>query len=431
MDTVYTKGRTLMRARTTPSAGALYPLEVLVACKGRSSGEHNVFLYDISERRLDFVRTVNTQVLAQLRPGEGEVPHAIVIVLGRPWKSMLKYGNRGYLYTRLDGAHATSNIALSAMEAGLRPAVHLRFDRALFAEALGLDGLCREPQALVTLMEPETVPDAALPPLPEPKDTMLERPGVNERRAWYQVSDVSTCDTDPSLPPRLGPVVSIAEPAAEGDPVFPVPDSATPSITDFRTTAVLRASAKGFLPVALDADAVARLLVRAGSSIPVDCADGEAISMRALVRNVTGSPAGVHVYSPERRAAYRVGDGTVEGDAVVSACMGQEVVRDCALLIALYAPGAALLGEEGRQRLAEYFFHAGSVAQRLCLAAADLGLGITCLGGFDDSQVAELVRLDPGEEVLYVLAVGTPDGAAVKWDRAPVAHSHQGVPPGT
>jgi nitroreductase len=109
--------------------------------------------------------------------------------------------------------------------------------------------------------------------------------------------------------------------------------------------------------------------------------------------------------------------------------MGQGVVHNAALLLVLHAPVRPLLGARGRQGLAELHFHAAATAQRLCLGAAEQGLGITCLGGFDTGRVADLVHLEGSEEVVYVLAGGVPDESAVKWDRAPVAYSH-GLGPG-
>ncbi|MER6914846.1 nitroreductase family protein [Streptomyces sp. NPDC000594] len=222
---VITKGRTLMRARTTPSAGALYPFELAVALRG--ADRYELYEYDAEGCCLRHAGPVATEEITallapgpgnesgpgsapgsgpgnapgpapDLDPGSGPVngndpgpaqgpdpsdgpdpadrvapPLAVVAVIGRPWTSMRKYGRRGYLYTHLDGAHAATGVALAAEYAGLDPVTHLRFDRHEAARLLGVADRCREPQVLIALADP--VPGAA------PSRTAVP-PGTGPRR---------------------------------------------------------------------------------------------------------------------------------------------------------------------------------------------------------------------------------------------------------
>ena len=45
------------------------------------------------------------------------------------------------------------------------------------------------------------------------------------------------------------------------------------------------------------------------------------------------------------------------------------------------------------------------------LQAKALGLAVVPVGGFDPTEVARLLALPPGEEVLYLLPVGYPTSA--------------------
>jgi SagB-type dehydrogenase family enzyme len=49
---------------------------------------------------------------------------------------------------------------------------------------------------------------------------------------------------------------------------------------------------------------------------------------------------------------------------------------------------------------------AGHAAQNILLQAAALGLGSVPVGAFEDERVAQLLKLDRGEQVLYLLPVG-------------------------
>ncbi|MFJ7417281.1 nitroreductase family protein [Streptomyces uncialis] len=452
---VITKGRTLMRARTTPSAGALYPFELLVAFRGATTYE--LYEYEVAGCCLRQIGAIEQGALAgllALPEAPAPQPEAVVALVGRPWTSMRKYGRRGYLYTHLDGAHAATNITMAAEGAGFRPVTYLRFDRDTAAEVFGLTGLCREPQALITLTATPTAAPAEFSAVANPfavpiwrhgDGTRREEPGTAEQEAWRSVRSISTFHRQDDTPRRYGssrtvaaiPQAPAAAPDAPDAPGAPG-ESGTAAIrlagadgfrsdghrAAFAHLALTRASAKGFLPTSLGEEAFGHVLAELRQETGTDSADGPRAGLRVLVRSVEGIAPGSYAYTPDRHVLYPLhGDGGTE-EAVVASCMNQDVVRSAALLLVLHAPMGPLLGTRGRQALAELHHHAASAAQRLCLAAAGQSVGITCLGGFDTDLVSRLVGLDGHEEVIYVLACGRPDDTAVKWDRAPIAYSH-------
>ncbi|WP_194280772.1 nitroreductase family protein [Streptomyces fagopyri] len=436
---VITKGRTLMRARTTPSAGALYPFDVLVAFQ--STAGYRIYHYDAADCCLHSPFPVGDQDLAALlgMPQAWErMPAAVVAVVGRPWKSMRKYGRRGYRYTHLDGGHAAANIALAAADAGFTPAVHLRFDRHRAARLFAVDGRCREPQALVALSAPaggQTWQGAdgaghanpfAVPVWRHEGDAGSERPDAAECDNWLDISSISTYGGESSPPPHWGTVRSVtcADEATDTADDILLPGADTAPTPPFPQVAVERTSAKGFLPGALDRASLGRALAGLRGSLAVDSADGPLVGLRVLARTVEGIAPGSYAYVPQTHAlSPRGGDGA-SSESVAAACVNQDVVRDAAVLIALHAPMRALRGRHGRQGLAELHFHAAAAAQRICLGGCAHDVGVTCLGGFDAERIAELTMLNSSEEVIYVLAAGVPDASAVKWDRAPIAYSH-------
>ncbi|UED83200.1 nitroreductase family protein [Streptomyces profundus] len=436
---VITKGKTVMRARTTPSAGALYPFELLVAFRGAT--HYELYDYDVLGCCLQHVGQVETAALAALSSPQDDgaaaepPPDAVVAVVGRPWASMRKYGRRGYLYTHLDGAHAATNIALAAEEMGFSPVTRLRFDRHRAAELLGLLGRCREPQTLITLTAPAVRPPVwgrtvanpfAVPIWRHVDGAPPEDPDEAEVAAWRSVRSISAFHHE-EIPRSYGSPRSVAAGGAEAvsSPV-PLPGGGgePPASRGFRDTVLDRRSAKGFRPEAVPGEDLGRVLARLREGGVIDSADGPRAALRVLARAVDGIGAGAYGYDGEAHALRPVSGEVHADDAVVTACMSQEVVRGAAALLVLHSSMGPLLGARGRQGLAELHYHAASAAQRLCLGATEHGVGITCLGGFDASRVAQLVRLDASEEVIYVLACGVPDENAVKWDRAPIAYSH-------
>ncbi|MEV5176632.1 hypothetical protein AB0L10_37395 [Streptomyces flaveolus] len=456
---VFTRGRAPLRARTTPSAGALYPFEVMVAL--RETDDYRLHRYDIAAGCLDVLGRVTPGDVEALLDGpvrNGHVedapprtsgrplPQVVMAVVGRPWLSMRKYGLRGYFYTLLDGGHAATNLTLAASAAGLLPTVRLRFDRRRAAIALGLDGRAREPLVLITCEVPadgtparrraEVSGATAVPVLREaaPAASQEEPPQTEEREAWQTLAPVRAYDRGVVWSPRHGKVRPVAaaenRPGRERLPLPSLPDVALGSAGEFGRAAVSRTSAKGFLPRPVTRTVLAGVLSGLRQELTGDHADGPAPRLRVLARDIAGVPSGTHTYDPVTHELCHVDTRLPSAEEVLAACQNQEVVRHAAALLVLHTPLRDLLGPHGHQALAEVHFRAASAAQRICLGAALLDAGVTCLGGFDSTRIGWLTGLDghgrPSgrEEVVYVLALGVSDPTAVKWDRAPVAYSH-------
>ncbi|MGV9214459.1 nitroreductase family protein [Micromonospora sp. RB23] len=441
--TVLAKGGTFVQARTTPSAGALYPFEVLV---GLSDGERCVsYLYEVDSGQLNSFSSAPPVPLAELvaQAGLADVEpapvRAVITLVARPWTSMAKYGRRGYLYTYLDIGHAATSLALAARAAGLEAAIHLRFRRQWLAHALGLAGTCREPQAVVTISAPEetsTGRPAADPPADgdgvvtpvwrDRRQARLEPPGDPERRNFEALRDISLAYA-PAAVARPGRIVSVTEPPPpadmSADVVLRRPDSVP---GDHAALAVLRQSAKGFLPAAVSLDQLAGLLEGLDGQLAADFAESTptGVGVRVVARTVTGLTPGAYAWSARRYALLPAGGGPVEVEDVLATCQRQDGLRHAGALVLLHTPLRSLLREQGRAGLAEMHFHAAHVAQRMCVNAARERVGITCVGGFDEAHAARLGRLPRGEEAIYLLAVGVADATARKVDRDPVAYSH-------
>jgi SagB-type dehydrogenase family enzyme len=419
----------LVRWRTVPSAGALYPFEVIASVVGEGS-----WLWDLEQGRLVPCNlaplTRDDLDAAGFVTPPGERAEALLIFLARPWLSMRKYRGRGYPYCHLDVGHVTTNLALYTTALGHAPTLHLRFSHDALARHLELGGLCREPLAVLSFTaEPAAAPptvagfeEEELPPVG------LERPDGPELANWKTLRGLLSFDS--ALAPPRAPAAAplLREPAAVAeDAVLPLP-AGRPQAASARTwrSAILgRRSAKGFRAEPLSLAHVGELLgaIR-DDGLPADGALDPAarLGVRLVARNVDGL-AGVFAYAPREHALLRL--AAPAGDPG-PACMRQEIARDAAALLLLHSPICRLVArQEGYSAFAELHFHAAQLAQRLYLAAARLGtVGMTCIGGFDGLECATLAGLDPDDETLYVILLGVPDEAATKHDRLNVAFSH-------
>jgi hypothetical protein len=312
---------------------------------------------------------------------------------------------------------------------GYAPTVHLRFSRTSLVDRLGLDGLCREPVAVLSFASaaPTVAREARIEiaDAGPPQRTSLELPDSSEHQNWKSLAGILSFDFSIEFPCLPARTPLLKEPAnVRVTPAIPLPDGSPTPLTarECRSAILARRSAKGFQDKPLSIGQIGRLLgALRDEGLQSDCAlrDVRPLGVRLIAANVDNL-AGVFAYSPNHHALYQL---AATADALRPACMKQRTAEGAAAMLLFHAPRGPLL--DGYSAFAEAHFHAAQLGQRLHLSAARLdGVGMTCIGGFDGERCAALARLDAGEEPVYVILLGIPDESAVKHDRLRVAFSH-------
>jgi SagB-type dehydrogenase family enzyme len=419
-----------VRWRTTPSAGAIYPFEVIITVVGEGS-----YLWDTEKGHLVpcEASVLRPEELAEagLATRPGHRVEALLTFVARPWLSMKKYRLRGYGYCHLDVGHTATNLALYTAALGHDPVLHLRFSRTFLAEHLKLEGLCREPLAVLSFCTAEEDCEPH-PMVPGESETALpavglELPSEHELRSWESLQGVLSFffSLEPPCEPASTALLADHPEVPAGD-LRALPDGRPPlaAAAEWRSAILGRRSAKGFRQEGVSVEQIGELLgaLRA-TSLTADCTlDGAPrLGVRVVARNVDGL-TGVFAYLAQGHALQRI---DAEADDPRPACMQQGLAGNAAAVVILHAPLSRLLDRFGYSAFAELHFRAAELGQRLHLAATRLGsLGITCIGGFDGEQSAALARLAPGEEAIYVILVGVRDESVFKHDRLTVAFSH-------
>jgi len=128
-------------ARTAPSAGALYPLEVYVVVGNVRQLAAGVYWYEPRQHRLarhapeDRRAALARAAHHQDWTAEGAAILAVTAVEARTTR---KYGERGARYIHMEAGHAAQNALLQATALGLGATVVGAFDDAAVAKVLGL-----------------------------------------------------------------------------------------------------------------------------------------------------------------------------------------------------------------------------------------------------------------------------------------------------
>ena len=108
--------------RTTPSAGALYPIETYIIANNIERLEKGVYHYGIKAHVLEEIRQGDhSSQIEAAAMGQQVCSQAAVIII---WTAIIercrtKYGQRAYRYIYLDAGHIAENLALAVVSLGL------------------------------------------------------------------------------------------------------------------------------------------------------------------------------------------------------------------------------------------------------------------------------------------------------------------------
>ncbi|HEY5995017.1 MAG TPA: SagB/ThcOx family dehydrogenase [Gallionellaceae bacterium] len=127
--------------RTAPSAGALYPLEILLVAGNVAGLAPGVYRYVTAghtltplaagDRRISLAQAAVDQQWMQTAP-------AVIVFCAVEKRSTWKYGSRGLSYIHIEVGHAAQNVFLQAQALGLGAAVVGAFDETKLASVLQL-----------------------------------------------------------------------------------------------------------------------------------------------------------------------------------------------------------------------------------------------------------------------------------------------------
>lgn len=125
--------------RTVPSGGALYPLELYVALRGRGVHRYDPELHLLEEHdaRDPWQALVTTSPL----PGLFDDAAAVVLVLAVFGRTRFKYGQRGYRFALLEAGHVVQNVVLAAAALDVAALPFGGYYDARVDDVVGADGV--------------------------------------------------------------------------------------------------------------------------------------------------------------------------------------------------------------------------------------------------------------------------------------------------
>jgi SagB-type dehydrogenase family enzyme len=392
--------------RTYASAGALYPVEIYVACGELDDLPAGLYHFEPRAAELVLLRAGDPRPFlvraAGSEPAVAAAP-ALLVLTGIPWRTAWKYTERGYRHLFWDAGMILANLLAVAASSDVAARVVLGFVDAEVEALIGLDGSREFPICLLALGTGSTVPASRDPAQPlfhevrrlsprEPRFEAIREVNdagrlVDEReiRAWRERAGRLTAVA------AAGPAPSTEEGSHPADP----PD------TVVRRRGSARAFGRGTIPVGVLAD----ILDRATRAVPADHAPGGSrlVEPYVIANAVDGLPSGAHAFRDGGFASLKEGSFR---RAAGYLCLEQRLAADAAATVFLMAPLDSILEALGDRGYRAAELEGGIVGGRMYLGAYAHRFGATGLTFYDD-EVVEFFSPDAAaKSCMLVVAVG-------------------------
>jgi SagB-type dehydrogenase family enzyme len=406
--------------RSVAASGARYPVELYPLTP---QALHH---YDPGHHQLEVLRTGDrrAEALAHLARPPARRPDLVLVLSTVPWRNSVKYGRFGYRLQAMDVGVMVAQVLVAAGQVGWDGEVHLCFDEDRLDELLGLDheveGVC----AVVTLHSTGGPPAPELPDLADgPAAPPTSVPASSKIADHPEVADLAAIrDAARHVPPRPPHL-----PFATGwvDRLAPLAEEAVDlpmrSVDLAAGMPKRRSAVRGYRMAPLALDTLGALLGAATEPYRIDTVEGPATgsgcALYCYANRIADLSPGVFRYRANR--LHRIEGAGAVANLGVGGSLG--LLRECCeasavfVLVGHYDRGFDAFGDRWYRMVNA---EAGVAAQRLCLAAAALGLDSHIHCGFDVSTVDKALGLT-GLHGLAVITVGWPSSRG-GWPERPV-----------
>jgi SagB-type dehydrogenase family enzyme len=385
--------------RTYSSAGALYPVEVYVAC-GRlpelSAGLYHFHPGEFALRRLRDADVRAPLANAAATPDLAEAG-AVLVLSGILWRTAWKYQARGYRHLFWDAGTMLANLLALGWSARLAPRIVTGFVDRDVNDLLGVDGEREAALALFAVGRGEAAQrrgEAAQTPAELPSLDLEVAPLSREEVPYPEAHALHRAST-------LIDVEDVrryrGSPIEEATAAVVASSSREPLETVLRR----RGSVREFATDAVPSQELAAVLSRAMGPIPSDVAPSNRLSL--IANAVEGVEPGSYDFTPpDRFVLGRPGRFRRQAGFLV---LEQPLGALAAATHFFLADLDAVLARHGNRGYRSAQLEAGIRTGRVYLGAYALGFAATASTFYDDA-VSEFLARKTAESPLLAVALG-------------------------
>ena len=324
------------------------------------------------------------------------------------FRSAWKYRARAYRYHLLDTGHVLENLLLSLKAEGLPFEIRFDFDDRKINRMLGLDETSEVALAAIQVGMPlSSVEQPRGDVFQELPEDVRSASRVASREIDYpEIRAIHMSGYVPvlseTLPPDLLKTLGLTPESWESIPA----GSCSGETLPYPEAVFRRRSRRNFIGEPMPLSVFHSILnVLCAKEAVTRTFYGHRLCIGFVAGGVESLDSGLYLLDRERAAIGLVRPGHFI-DQMSHACLDQGWLARAALHFLFMADMEALDRKWGARGYRYAMMMAGSMGERLYLAASSLGLGCCGIGAFYDREVVELLDLSGGSRVLYVVAVG-------------------------
>jgi len=399
--------------RAAPSAGALYPTEVMVVLREIEGLKNGLYAYSVPHHQLVLLyEGVEMEEVAAACWDDPAFEEAkMCVVLTGLWqRSRWRYHDRAYRRILLDTGHVLGNLVHAAGHEGYQAKVRTRFIDSRLQSLLFLDDEEEGALALVPLVPWQST-------------------GVEVRHEESTLEVRSSAATPLAAPPAEDPIVALQragellddsgakalamKPALEeeGHTVFPLKGTMADLSGEFCSISVQRRSTRQFTGASIEAKDLGRVLdfshrfMRSESTQLLGA--GPLLDVHCITQRVKGIDSGHWQYCCEKHQLFlrKAGD---HRRSLQEYCLGQDLAGDAAAAVIYTAPLADAVSLLGDRIYRDLHLDSGFLGHQINLACMRLNAGVSGIAGFFDDSLGQFLGLPEGHIVTYITLIGDP-----------------------
>ena len=334
------------------------------------------------------------------------------------FRSAWKYRARAYRYHLMDTGHVAENLILALKASKLPFNVAYDFDDGEVNRLLGLDDQKEVALAIIDVPGGKGTQEKPRGPVSPLSESVLQASRVSAKETDYpvlrQIHEAGNRLTESPPPPSLSPKMGDGDFLAKGmiHELGITPKSWTPletmtpwpEIMDYPDAVFGRRSRRNFVKKPVSKQAMSAMLQSV--CLSKGSPHGQSVAVGFLVGAAEGLEPGFYLLDPRNASWGMVSPGQFMARST-SVCLDQAWLVNAGVHFLFLANLGVLDNRWGPRAYRYAMITAGRLGQRLYIASEAMGLGCCGIGALYDGEAMDMLGLNQGSRLLYLVAVGS------------------------
>ena len=405
--------------RASPSAGGLYPTEIYVIVQDYKGLENGIYNFQVSKQGIAYLQKGDFKdellKITFNHPSVNEC-NLFIVLTGVFYRSSWRYQDRAYRRICLDTGHVIGNIDPVGYSLDIKPILIGGFNDKLANELLSLDENEEQTLAIIPLLENKKIKNdsvflpSALPSKLIPQNTktpegmrLLELHNRSRINNFSPIPNVSVKDTEEKFK------FSAQIPLIKELKIFNWKNNLLNTIIKRRSTRAFSGAPLQEVDLIgiLDFAYHSELFVKDKFDTAPAYFDLSLLETFVAVNSMEGFEDGCYYYSKKGRYFRQVRFKNFR-EEIHYLCLGQELGLKASAVIFHTCDLSRAIFKYGERAYRYIHMDAGHLGERVNLAAINLDLGVSGIGGFFDDNVNEILGIPEDQAVVYITVLGYP-----------------------